>query len=243
MVNGYGPPSLCFVEAPGSRVRCLRDGASVPVTVAGTDGATDVELGTNHGCAIVAGGRVRCWGLANDQLGYSPDVLYDQRIEDAREVPGIQGATALALGFGHTCAVVGTGEVWCWGSNSQGQLGQPLSLTNTRIPQKVPRLRDATSLTSSTVNLCATRQSHALTCWGSARYSAPRPGESDWWLGARVIDERDLPATPDGAPGDGGPAREVGDDPQPASFTARTLLPLEQRLTGRPKRRWRLLSR
>lgn len=193
LTYGYGPSSVCFVDTAPSSVRCLRDGSSTPVDVPGTAGAVGLELGVDHGCAIVAAGRVRCWGQAHGDLGFAAGARPDQRAETAGEVTGLEGVTELALGFGHSCAIVAPGDVWCWGTNDQGQLGQPASNIDTVTPQRVPRIGDARTLTSSVSTLCATRETHALTCWGSAWYSVPRPAESDWWLGARLIDERDLP--------------------------------------------------
>ena len=46
----------------------LGDGTTVSapltalVTVAGVSGAVDVAVGTQHSCAVLADGSVRCWG-------------------------------------------------------------------------------------------------------------------------------------------------------------------------------------
>ncbi len=94
--------------------------------------ATRVAVGGNHSCVITNEAKVRCWGRNNSgQLGYG----HNQSIGD-NEAPNSAGdislipaslpadtpATGLALGNEHTCALLGTGDVICWGRNDQGQL-------------------------------------------------------------------------------------------------------------------------
>jgi alpha-tubulin suppressor-like RCC1 family protein len=47
-----------------------------------------------------------------------------------------RGLFAIAAGGAHTCAVLTTGDVMCWGSNAEGQLGIG-STSNTRVPSAV----------------------------------------------------------------------------------------------------------
>jgi alpha-tubulin suppressor-like RCC1 family protein len=55
------------------------------------------------------------------------------------------GVRALALGFAHTCALMTSGGVRCWGANSVGQLGDGLA---PEFAQLAPRL-DITGFTGT----------------------------------------------------------------------------------------------
>jgi hypothetical protein len=80
-----------------------------------------VVAGSEHTCALTRTGAVRCWGANyNGQLGNGG--TSPRRIPG--DVPGFGGgATAIAAGHAHTCAVMATGSLSCWGWNFDGQLG------------------------------------------------------------------------------------------------------------------------
>ena len=89
-------------------------------------GVREIAAGYNHACARVTGGQVRCWGrdglgsLGNDETaGYSARPVVVERA-DGRP---FSGTTRLATGAFLSCAVVGGGEVRCWGGDQVGQLG------------------------------------------------------------------------------------------------------------------------
>jgi alpha-tubulin suppressor-like RCC1 family protein len=92
-----------------------------PVSVEGLSDAVAVDAGSRHTCAVRSGGELVCWG-ANDwgQLGDGTRV---GRLRPT-EVAGLSAKVeALALGAEHTCAVLTTGVVECFGFNFFGQLG------------------------------------------------------------------------------------------------------------------------
>jgi len=101
----------------------------VPVKVLGLDNIKALAVGGSHSCAIGKRGKIYCWGensfgqLGNDHIECESTFPGLQCYTAAPvEVKGIEGATALAVGSIHTCAVV-EGAVYCWGYNAVGQLG------------------------------------------------------------------------------------------------------------------------
>lgn len=87
---------------------CVR----TPNRVASVEGATQVAAGDGRSCARLSTGRVRCWG---SDVG-SPSSL--EALEDVRDVA--TGGRSF-----HMCARLGaaTDNLWCWGRNDQGQVG------------------------------------------------------------------------------------------------------------------------
>ncbi|PRP90488.1 hypothetical protein ENSA5_65070 [Enhygromyxa salina] len=82
-----------------------------------------VFMGGLRTCVLLDGGRVRCWGNSDGgEIGYGPliSTLYEPPDEDL-EIGG--KVVDLAVGFDHTCALLDSGRVRCWGDNYQGQLG------------------------------------------------------------------------------------------------------------------------
>ena len=92
-----------------------------PVNVSGlTSGVVAITAGQFHTCAVTTAGVVKCWGSnASGQLG---DNSIATRLTPVNVVGIASGATAVAGGNLHTCALV-AGGAKCWGSNVSGQLG------------------------------------------------------------------------------------------------------------------------
>ena len=119
---GYGNgSSVGDDETPGS-VR--------PVDLGPGRKAVAISAGTDHTCAILDDGGVRCWGSGADgQLGYgNTRGLGDTPATVPAKVGQVNlgaGRTALAISAGdtHTCALLDNGAVRCWGYGADGELG------------------------------------------------------------------------------------------------------------------------
>jgi len=131
------------------------------VTLGGN--ATAITLGNQHACALFSStGTVACWG--NDAMGQLGDGMVASS-EVPKVVAGIAGATAIAAGEFHTCAVVAGGAVSCWGSDQYGQLGNGAA-TASSPPVMVKGVSNVTALAAGGRTTCAIANG-ALKCWGN----------------------------------------------------------------------------
>lgn len=99
--------------------------------------ATYVATGggpTDFDATCVIDTHPMCWGagafgrLGNGVAGDSSSPV------DVIGLPS--SAVALAIGYDHACALLGDGDIWCWGRGDSGQLGDGL-MTNSLSPVKV----------------------------------------------------------------------------------------------------------
>jgi alpha-tubulin suppressor-like RCC1 family protein len=96
------------------------------------------------------------------QPDMTPDVAADARPDAC--VPAT--VTQLSLGRSHSCALLATGNVRCWGEGIQGQLGDGTTVTRSP-PTTVANLTDAVSIAAGDFHTCAIRRSGELRCWGA----------------------------------------------------------------------------
>jgi alpha-tubulin suppressor-like RCC1 family protein len=126
-------------------------------------GVSEVSAGTNHTCALRRG-EVWCWGEnLRGQLGDPANIA--AKADKPRVVPGIQDATRVSAGGQHTCATRGD-QVWCWGDNLKGQVGEEGVGQPVREPQYVAGLDRVSQLSVGLAHSCVTRFS-SPSCWGN----------------------------------------------------------------------------
>ena len=78
------------------------------------------------------------------------------------------------MGGGHACALGVTGELWCWGDNAAGQLGD--GTTDTRqTPAPVAGLVAAQQASAGARHTCAVDANRATWCWGAVGGAADDP--------------------------------------------------------------------
>jgi alpha-tubulin suppressor-like RCC1 family protein len=137
-----------------------------PTDVSGlSSGVTAITTGRNHTCALRATGAVECWGY-NFEGRLGDGTTTDRKTPT--DVSGLSsGVTAITAGTRHTCALLGTGAVTCWGDNSVGQLGNGTT-TDQLTPTAVTGLSsDVTAITAGTEHTCALLATGAVHCWGN----------------------------------------------------------------------------
>jgi len=137
----------------------------VKTNVRGLTGkATTISSGYYHTCALVGNGGIQCWGRNDSgQLGNGTKNNSDTAVHvRGMDIP----VTAIALGAVHSCALLESGTVRCWGNNEAGQLGNGRS-ENSSIPIEVVELPDTVvQIAAGVVFTCALSEDGNLYCWG-----------------------------------------------------------------------------
>ncbi len=139
-------------------------------------------------CAVVSNGVGSCWGAnAEGQVGLQ-DVPFLPDQPTPKKLLARSGWASFGTGQGHTCGVGTDGTLWCWGRNTEGELGlgdgQPLQV---RDVTQVGTDTDWVEVQTSQTITCARKRNNALWCWGSVPehtdvITTPTlvPGPADW---------------------------------------------------------------
>lgn len=153
-----------------------------PVSVGLTD-VVEIATGRGFSCALKQDGTVWCWGLSiSGQMGIDPAPLsrctvpaarldalgVEGRVSEVacsptpRQIPGLAGVSAIALGAFHACALI-DGDAYCWGQNNVGQIGNGQQAS--RAPASALQLDQVSALSLGAFHSCALRNG-TLLCWG-----------------------------------------------------------------------------
>ncbi len=137
----------------------------VPVTVAGISNAVAVSSGNGHSCALLADRSVKCWGWNNlYQLG-SNSLSNLSNSTTPVAVYGVSSAIGISAGGTHTCALLASGSVSCWGSNTYGERGDSTTAAPNN-PTVVTGISNAVSISAGGSHSCAVTDDQTLKCWG-----------------------------------------------------------------------------
>jgi alpha-tubulin suppressor-like RCC1 family protein len=134
--------------------------------------AVEITAGAAHACARLSDGAIRCWGLGDaGQLGHGQPLGDGVVVTTAGDVPLGAAAVQVVAGGAHTCALLETGGVRCWGLNTDGQLGygHTLSIGDDETPAAAGDVvlgGAAVQVAAGLRHTCALLDDGALRCWG-----------------------------------------------------------------------------
>ncbi len=131
-----------------------------------------ITVGSYHACALLSNGKMRCWGYGG-RLGYgnANNIGDDETPASAGDVNVGGDVRQMAANSSHTCALLSSGKVRCWGYNAFGQLGygNPFPIGDNETPSSVGDVSiggDATQLAAGESHSCALLSTGKVRCWG-----------------------------------------------------------------------------
>lgn len=175
-----GDTHMCALLATGG-VKCwggnasgqIGDGAKGnnlwPVHALGLQsGVASISAGADHTCAVLTDGTAKCWGAdGGGALGNTGgnSLTPVPVVVDSAGV-AVSGIMAISAGSAHTCALLTTGGLKCWGTNTYGQLGNS-NATNQNYPVNVTGLTSGVAAVSAGDSYtCAVLADGSAKCWG-----------------------------------------------------------------------------
>jgi hypothetical protein len=182
---------ICPGAVGGQTVPC----ASTPVLVAGIPQAVAIAAAGTWTCIVAVDGSVQCWGgmqLTSSDAGVPCGVGTQATGGSCYPAPtpvaGVNGATLLAVGDDHACAIVAAGsqtdagnQVACWGKNNEAQVSPsacPQSVCTT--PAVRSDLPTATGILAGNAFTCALASDGSVRCFGDNSFGelGHAPGSS-----------------------------------------------------------------
>ena len=158
--------------------------------------AQAITAGITHTCALLDNGEVKCWGGNSrgqlgqgDQLPRGDGTPKDSGMGDAL-LPVQLGESALRLTAGahHTCAVLESGHVKCWGEGGFGQLGRGERVNVGTGQADDPGMglslhhlslgASAVDVTAGYNHTCALLQHGGVKCWGRNHWGQLGQGDT-----------------------------------------------------------------
>jgi hypothetical protein len=137
--------------------------------------------GSGTTCALATNSTIWCWGKAEGTRGVVWNTALGDPVAGAAVGPKQVGTSnnwvALEASASHVCAKNSIGDLWCWGKNTNGQLGDG-STVSSQIPVKVKANgKPWLSFSVGNAQTCGV-QSTGLWCWGTNEGKTILPASS-----------------------------------------------------------------
>lgn len=154
--------------------------------------ATLVTTESDFTCALLADGTLYCWGENTEGMLAQDDTYPGENQYLPVQVADYDDWLSVDAGQGHGCGLRSPGTLWCWGRNSQNQLGLGDSAAvQFRVPQQTGNESDWTQVQAGQNHSCGLRAGGELWCWGDNTFGNLGTGDFDPRSSPVRIDSRE----------------------------------------------------
>jgi alpha-tubulin suppressor-like RCC1 family protein len=151
----------------------LGDGTTMkrlrPVPVAGSLRFLQVSAGYDYTCGVTVEFKAYCWGAnwwAWDLAGQLGDGTTTRRLRPRAVLGGLE-FREVSTGLGHTCGRTTTNRVYCWGGNSNGQIGDGSETGRLQLtPVEVAGSHRFRKVSVGNIHSCGVTIDDQAYCWG-----------------------------------------------------------------------------
>ncbi len=129
---------------------------------------TSISAGGDFGCGIATDQLLYCWGSdVEGQIGNGSD---GAGIDPSLATVKSERFTALSAGNNHACALNQVGTAYCWGSDSDGQLGDLRNINSTTPIPVADTALQFRSISAGARHTCGVTTIGAAYCWGDGTF-------------------------------------------------------------------------
>jgi alpha-tubulin suppressor-like RCC1 family protein len=136
---------------------------ATPVAVAGGLRFKSLVAGNVFACGLSIAGAAFCWG--NNSLGRLGDGTQTNRLTPVAVAGNLSFVALYNGGINHTCGQTSAGDLYCWGYNYFGQLGDGTTI-NRSTPVRVQSDIRFISLAINNFRTCGIAVEGTTYCWG-----------------------------------------------------------------------------
>ena len=164
---GDGTVQAWGLNANGQLGNGNKENQNTPKPVKGLTGVKQVAAGRDFAMALLTGGTVRAWGMgSNGELGNGQTPAAQLTPVTVKKFDGttLSGVSEIAAGRNTGLALV-SGNVWAWGENARGQVGDGTTVDQTRAV-KVRGLSGVVDIEAGAEFSVAVKSDGTVWTWG-----------------------------------------------------------------------------
>lgn len=136
----------------------------------------EISAGYYHTCGIASDDKAYCWGLNDEgQLGNGTTVSINSPVAvDTTDKLANLKIKSIRAAYEHTCALASDNNVYCWGAQTYGRLGNGISTDRSTVPVKVTNTGylnglyvKSLSTSTGSYSTCVIASDNNAYCWGA----------------------------------------------------------------------------
>jgi alpha-tubulin suppressor-like RCC1 family protein len=129
---------------------------------------SSLAMGDEHSCVLTTYGEVKCWG--DNSYGQLGDETTKSRTTPVKVANLESKVRAISAAEGHTCALLTTGGVKCWGAGRSGEIGDGAKVGRLSATSVDGLANGVTAISAGGKHTCALLENGGVKCWGDNFY-------------------------------------------------------------------------